>query len=278
VSHSEASINYVSELEEAGAFIAKKKLSADVMLILGSGLGSFADSLNERSAIPYSQIPHFPTSSAPGHKGQLVFGSVGKTKVACFQGRVHAYEGYPASKIAFGVRCLSLMGVKNLIVTNAAGGVNKSFSAGDLMLITNHLSFYADDPAAGLQHPKLGEYFYDTSYPYDREWGAKLKTKLSEQKITLKEGIYAMMRGPHYESAADISALRVLGADAVGMSTIPEVLAARQMQTKVLGISLISNMAAGILDRVLTTQEVFDAGEAAKSKFSAVLSAALTLD
>ncbi len=245
------------------------------MVILGSGLGEFASELDDKIEIPYKEIPHFPCSTAPGHVGSLVFGKFQEKELVCFKGRVHTYEGFPTYRVAFGVRVLGKMGIKKLIVTNAAGGVNPNFSAGDLMLLTNHLSFFVDDPSTGLQHPELGEYFFDMTAPYDLDWCARVAERVGKTGLKTQSGVYAMTRGPRYETAAEIKALQSLGADAVGMSTVPEVIAARQMKISCLGVSLISNMAAGISKTLLTSEEVLEAGQAARPKFKELLRAAI---
>lgn len=258
---------YLEELHNSAEFIKKLNRRPTIMLVLGSGLGPFADSLTDQLVVPYKDIPNFPKPSAEGHKGNLVFGKVKDTEVVCFQGRLHGYEGHPSSRVAFGIRTLGLLGIKNLIVTNASGGINPSFNAGDIMAITNHLSFLVEDPSLNVWSQDLGDKFYDVTYPYDQEF-ISIADKCSHALgFKLQKGVYFMMPGPRYETAAEVKTLQLLGGDAVGMSTIPEVLAARQMKIKVAGFSLITNLAAGISKTLLSHEEVLAASESAKPKF-----------
>lgn len=238
-------------------------------VILGSGLGELADDVQNATILEYKDIPEFPQSTAPGHKGRLVAGELDGELVLLMQGRFHFYEGYSMDVVVFPIRVMKLLGVESLIVTNAAGGVNKSFSPGDLMLITDHLSMFCTNPLIGSNYGDFGPRFNDMSDPYSREKREKVKELIDD--IDLKEGVYAYMTGPSYETPAEIRSLRVLGADAVGMSTVPEVITAVHAGIKVLGISCITNMAAGILDQPLDGDEVIETGQRVKSKFKKLI-------
>ena len=225
--------------------------------------------------VPYGEIPHFKHSTAPGHKGQLVFGTLAGQPVAVMQGRMHHYEGYSYEEVAYAVRVLRLLGCQTLFVTNAAGGVNYSFHAGDLMLITDQIKIFLESPLRGETLPEFGPRFPDSSYLYTPKLQALAKQQARALDIDLKTGVYMYFPGPQYETPAEIRMARILGADAVGMSTAPEVITAGHCGMDVLGITLVSNMAAGVLPQKLTEQEVLDAAEAAKEKFSGLLLACL---
>ena len=242
-----------------------------VALILGSGLGYLGDRVENAVAIPYSQIPNFKTSTAPGHKGQLVFGTLENQPVAVMQGRMHHYEGYSYEEVCYAVRVLKLLGADTLIVTNAAGCINTSWNAGDLMLITDQIKFFLESPLRGENIPEFGCRFPDSTHLYTPELQKIARSVAAEQGITLREGVYMYFPGPQYETPAEIRAARILGGDAAGMSTAPEVIVAAHCGMKVLGFSLLSNMAAGILDQPLTEEEVLDAAEKGKEKFSALV-------
>jgi purine nucleoside phosphorylase I, inosine and guanosine-specific len=243
----------------------------EIAVILGSGLGNLADFIEERQEIPYRDIPGFPVTTVPGHEGKLIFGRLGGKSVAAMKGRFHYYEGHDMSVVVYPVRALGMMGIKNLIVTNAAGGVNTSFRPGDLMLIEDHISLFAENPLRGENIDELGPRFPDMSAAYDRELKKLALECASRTGIELKKGVYCYTKGPSFETPAEIKALRVLGADAVGMSTVPEVIAARHMGMRVLGISCITNMAAGILDQPLTHEEVIETGKKVEQKFSSLV-------
>ncbi len=242
-------------------------------LILGSGLGEFAESLQESRAIPFSAIPHFPCSSVPGHSGNVVLGKVGGTPVVCLQGRVHSYEGHDLKTVTLPVRVLGMMGITRLIVTNAAGGINPRFSPGDLMMIRDHVSLFVPNPLAGPNEPKFGPRFPDMSEAYSAQLRKAAVRCAKRLGFRLKEGVYVCVTGPSYESPAEIQMLKRLGADAVGMSTVPEVLVARHMGIECLGISNITNLAAGISNSPLDHKEVLAAGDRVKSRFSSLLQA-----
>ena len=242
-----------------------------VAMILGSGLGYLGDEVEAPIRVPYGQIPHFKTSTAPGHKGQLVFGRLDGQNVAVMQGRLHPYEGYSLEEVTFAVRVLRLLGADTLIVTNAAGCVNLDWEPGDLMVIDDQIKMAMDSPLRGPNLSQFGPRFPDCSYLYTPALWQIAHEVAEEQGITLRHGVYMFWTGPHYESPAEVRAARILGADAVGMSTAPEVLVAAHCGMQVLGVSLLSNMAAGILDQPLSEEEVLIAAEAGKEKFSALI-------
>ena len=242
-----------------------------VAMILGSGLGYLGDEVEAPIRVPYGQIPHFKTSTAPGHKGQLVFGRLDGQNVAVMQGRLHPYEGYSLEEVTFAVRVLRLLGADTLIVTNAAGCVNLDWEPGDLMVIDDQIKMAMDSPLRGPNLSQFGPRFPDCSYLYTPALRQIAHEVAEEQDITLRHGVYMFWTGPHYESPAEVRAARILGADAVGMSTAPEVLVAAHCGMQVLGVSLLSNMAAGILDQPLSEEEVLIAAEAGKEKLSALI-------
>ena len=242
-----------------------------VAMILGSGLGYLGDLVEDAAAVPYGDIPHFRTSTAPGHSGRLVFGRLAGKSVAVMQGRMHHYEGYSYEETAYAVRVLRLLGCGTLIVTNAAGCVRTDWQAGDLMLISDHIKLFSESPLRGENLPEFGPRFPDSSHLYTPRLRALARDAAAERDVTLREGVYFYAYGPQYETPAEIRAVRALGGDAVGMSTAAEVIVAGHCGMEVLGFTLLSNMAAGILDQPLTEQEVLDAGEAAKEKFSGLV-------
>jgi purine-nucleoside phosphorylase len=246
-----------------------------VGLVLGSGLGGFAETLADSIRIPYGDIPSFPRSTAVGHAGQLVIGNAGNVPVAVMQGRVHLYEGYSVQQVAFPIRVLGRMGVRAVILTNAAGGINRIYQQGALVLIRDHINLQGVSPLTGANDDRFGLRFPDMTYAYDREHRATAQEEAMKLGIGLQEGVYAALPGPSYETPAEIHYLRIIGADLVGMSTVAEVIAARHMQIKVLAISCVTNMAAGILDQPLTHQEVMETGERVRSSFEALLRAVL---
>lgn len=248
--------------EKIGEFIPK------VAMVLGSGLGFLGDIVESPTAIPYGDIPHFKASTAPGHKGQLVFGALAGRPVTVMQGRMHHYEGYGYDDVSYAVRVLRLLGCDTLIVTNAAGCVRTDWQAGDLMLITDQIKLFSESPLRGENIPEFGVRFPDASHLYTPRLQKIARDTAADMFITLREGVYFYCYGPQYETPAEVRAVRLLGGDAVGMSTAPEVIAAGHCGMEVLGFTLLSNMAAGILDQPLSEQEVLDAAEAAKDKFS----------
>jgi purine-nucleoside phosphorylase len=240
-------------------------------MVLGSGLGPYADTLENKTVFPYPSLPHFPRSTVPGHSGNLILGEAGGIRVAAMQGRVHYYEGYSLSEVVYGVRVLRLLGIRQLIITNAAGGLNESFRPGDLMLITDHINLTGANPLIGPNLNEFGERFPDMSDAYSAELRGIALQAASKTGIPLKQGIYVGLAGPSFETPAEIRMLRSMGADAVGMSTVPEVIVANHMGIRVLGISCITNLAAGILPQKLTHQEVMDTTEQVKEKFIKLL-------
>lgn len=261
-------IHILAKIKEAASYIrAQYPAKPEIGLILGSGLGVLADLAENAVVIPYSDIPHFPVSTVEGHAGELLLGTVEGRHVMLMKGRFHLYEGYKVETISFPVRVMKELGVSTLLVTNAAGGVNTSFQPGDLMLIKDHLNLTSRNPLMGPNIDELGVRFPDMSEAYSRRLGAIAKNVAQEQGIPLREGIYAGLLGPSFETPAEIRMLRTLGADAVGMSTVSEVIVARHAGIEVLGFSCISNMAAGILDQPLTHEEVMETTERVKQTF-----------
>lgn len=258
----------IEEIKTAARFLKGRYPKAPRLgLILGSGLGVLADEIENPVKIPYKEIPHFPVSTVEGHAGQLVFGRLSGLDVVAMQGRFHYYEGYRLDQVTFPLRVMKSLGVETLIVTNAAGGINEHFSPGDLMIITDHINLMGTNPLMGPNDSQLGVRFPDMTEVYSHPLRSIAKQAAAELKIAVKEGVYAALTGPSYETPAEIRMLRILGADAVGMSTVPEVIVARHSGIKVLGISCITNMAAGILDQPLTHQEVIATTERVKANF-----------
>ena len=247
----------------------------EIALILGSGLGFLGDEVSDPIAVDYRDIPHFRPSTAPGHKGRLVFGTLEGQKVAVMQGRMHHYEGYSYEEVSYAVRVLRLLGCETLIVTNAAGCVNTSWQAGDLMLITDQIKLFSESPLRGENLPDFGVRFPDASHLYTPRLQVLARETAARLGVPLREGVYFYCYGPQYETPAEVRAARILGADAVGMSSAPEVIVAGHCGMEVLGLTLLSNMAAGILDQPLSEQEVLDAAEAAREKFSGLVRACL---
>ncbi len=258
--------------ETIQAIMARHQGKPVLGLILGSGLGAYADTLECRVEIPFGELPHFPKSTVIGHSGRLVLGNADGVEVAALQGRIHFYEGYSVSEVSYPARVLGALGIRKLIVTNAAGGINFKFRPGDLMLLTDHLNLMGTNPLIGPNDEELGERFPDMSDAYDGEMRQTALRIAGQNGIRLQQGIYAGLSGPSYETPAEIRMLRTLGADAVGMSTIPEVIVANHMRVRVLGISCITNMAAGILPQKLTHQEVLDTTQRVRDQFLALLS------
>ncbi len=257
----------------------KTDLAPVAGVILGSGLGDFAERLSAASVVAYEEIPYFPVSRVPGHPGRLVIGELpgeaGPVAVAAMQGRVHGYEGWTPEEVAFGARVLCGLGVKALLVTNAAGGVNPSLAPGDLVRITDHLNLSGQNPLEGENDERLGPRFPDLSDAYDPELGAALDETAASLGIPLRSGVYACMPGPSYETPAEIRMLRALGADLVGMSTVPEVIAARHMGVRVAGISVVTNHAAGLARRPLSHDEVAETAARVKDRLAPLVAAFL---
>lgn len=243
----------------------------DTALILGSGLGDFAETLEERVVFPYAEIPCFPRSTVASHKGELVIGRCGAKRILIFSGRFHYYEGYSLQQTAFPVRVSKLLGVKRLITTNAAGAINRNFNVGDFVVIRDHLFFFHDSPMRGPNIDMFGERFFDLSQAYDPKLREIAARCLQELDLPAKEGVYTFMPGPQFETPAEIRALSILGADLVGMSTVSEVLTANHCGISVLGISCVSNMAAGISDVPLSDADVVETMRKQKERFCMLL-------
>lgn len=243
----------------------------ELLLVLGSGLGFLGDMCTDARIIDYADIPGFKASTAPGHSGKLVLGKLGGRNVCVMQGRIHYYEGYSMEEIAFPVRVARLLGASTLIVTNAAGGVNTGFKTGDIMVIEDHIKLFDESPLRGKNIPEFGPRFNDMTDVYTAKLRQTALDTARTQGMALQEGVYMFFPGPQYETPAEVRMARILGADAVGMSTAPEAIAARHCGMDILGFSLISNAAAGILGEPLSEQEVLDAAAAAKNKFSMLI-------
>jgi purine-nucleoside phosphorylase len=255
--------------------LSRTMLRPKIGLILGSGLGAFAESLSDFARVPYSQIPAFPRSTAIGHAGQMVIGNAGSIPVAAMQGRVHLYEGYSAEEVAFPIRVFGRMGIRAVILTNAAGGINLRYQQGALVLIRDHINLQGHNPLVGPNDDRFGPRFPDMTYAYSKRFAKVAREEASKLGLTLDDGVYVALLGPSYETPAEIRYLRTIGADLVGMSTIAEVIAARQMDIEVLAISCVTNMAAGILDQSLSHEEVMQTGERVRGQFESLVRAVL---
>jgi purine-nucleoside phosphorylase len=266
---------YEEVQETARAIRTRGGIEPRVGIILGSGLGEFAEVLQDQRVIPYAELPHFLRSSVEGHAGRLVLGTLGGEPIAAMQGRVHQYEGYSPAQVAFPARALCAAGVRTLVVTNAAGGIHPSLAPGDLMAITDHINLTGFNPLRGANEERLGPRFPDMSAAYNPALLELLFQVAQREKVPLKRGVYAILSGPSYETPAEIRALRTLGADAVGMSTVPEVIAATHMGVRVAGVSCITNLAAGISPRPLSHAEVAETAQRARAAFTALLAAFL---
>lgn len=239
-------------------------LNPRVAVVLGSGLGAFADTLENPSVINYHEIPGWPASTALGHPGKLVAGEIHGVPVTALAGRVHLYEGYTAQQVVFGIRTLALLGVESLVLTNAAGGINTSYRPGQLVLISDHINLLGQNPLTGPNEESFGPRFPDMSEAYSKEYRAIARQAGHEMGLDLAEGVYAAVPGPSYETPAEIRYLRAIGADLVGMSTVPETIAANYMGIKVLGISCVTNLAAGVTARRLDHKDVLETGDRVK--------------
>jgi purine-nucleoside phosphorylase len=265
-------VTLLADLREAVRFIqSHTALKPAVGLVLGSGLGAFARSLEKATAIPYGEIPHFPVSTAIGHTGEMVVGHCQGVPVAVMAGRAHYYEGYTMQQVVFPVRVLGRMGVQTLILTNAAGSVNVNYKPGELMVLSDHINLMGGNPMVGPNEDQLGQRFFDMSEPYDPHLREIAEKACWKAGVTVRKGVYIAVSGPSYETPAEIRMARTLGADAVGMSTVPEVIAARHMGLRVLGISCITNMAAGVIKKPLDHREVLEIGEKVKAGLIEVL-------
>ena len=261
------------QTSRAAEFIAARtSLRPSIAVVLGSGLGGVVAQIENDVAFPYSEIPHFPQPTAPGHSGRLLFGTLHGTPIAVMQGRVHAYEGYASSQVAFPVRVLARCGIRTLILTNAAGAVRTSFREGQFVLISDHINLTGQNPAIGPNDERFGLRFFDMGDAYSRRLRTLAHAAAQAEGLALEEGVYLSVPGPSYETPAEIRAFRTLGADLVGMSTVQETIAARHMGVEVLGISCVTNMAAGIKPQPLTTEEVIETGRQVEKQLARLLS------
>ena len=261
-------MNLSARIRNAVEFIRSRTAAEPTVgLILGSGLGDFADTLEDRLVIPFTDIPDFPAATVPGHTGAFVFGTKHGKQVVCLQGRLHYYEGHPMNVLTMPVRIMAKLGVRQLVLTNAAGGVNKDYRPGDLMLITDHINYSGMNPLIGEHCEDFGPRFPDVTDLYSSGLRLKLKLAAVEAGIPLRQGVYMMFSGPSYETPAEIRMARILGADAVGMSTVPEAIVAAQCGIKCLGISCITNLAAGVSPNKLSHQEVMDTAAMVHDQF-----------
>lgn len=265
-------ITLFEKVSTAAEFVATRtELRPRIGIVLGSGLGAFAAELQNATAIPFSEIPHFPRSTVPGHSGRLVVGTVGGTAVAVMQGRVHAYEGYSSEEVTFPMRVLGRMGVRILVLTNAAGGINEGLKQGQLALISDHINLSGRNPVAGLNDERLGPRFFDMSEAYSARLRRLAHEAAKEMNFRLDEAVYLSVLGPSFETPAEIRAFRAMGADLVGMSTVQETIVARQMGIEVMGLSCVTNMAAGIQKEPLSHEEVIETGRAVEALLARLL-------
>jgi purine-nucleoside phosphorylase len=267
-----AASNLYARAEHAARTIrARTALDARVALVLGSGLGGFADEFDEAVRVPYADIPGFAASTVAGHAGSLVIGKVGRVPVVAMQGRVHFYEGYSLEEVTFPIRTFKMLGIDTVLLTNAAGGINVQLSEGTLMIISDHLNLMGINPLRGPNDERFGPRFPDMTEVYSRELQETVVEEASVLGIEVRRGIYAALSGPSYETPAEIHMLRSFGADAIGMSTVPEAIVARHMGMSVLGISCITNMAAGISDGPINHEEVMEIGNRVRATFAQLL-------
>jgi purine-nucleoside phosphorylase len=267
----------LAQLTEAAAFVrGRSPLAPTIGLVLGSGLGAFARSLTDAVAIPYGEIPHFARSTAVGHRGELVLGRSEGVPVAVMAGRVHLYEGYPVSQVVFPVRMLARLGVKTLLLTNAAGSVNVGFKPGELVVLSDHINLTGVNPLTGPNEDELGPRFPDMSDAYDADLRAIAEEACRKAGVTARKGVYLGLAGPSYETPAEIRMARTLGADVVGMSTVLEVIAARHLGLRCLGISCVTNMGSGVLPQKIDHREVLEVGERVKQGLLEVLGRIVT--
>jgi len=263
----------MSKYHEAVEYI-QARVNGDIpktVVVLGSGLGVMAEEITDKVVIPYSEIPHFPVSTVAGHAGELIIGKLNFAPIIAMNGRFHFYEGYDFEQITFPIRVFSLLGVKNIILTNAAGGINFDYAAGDFMIIRDHINFSGVSPLRGPNLNEFGPRFPDMTNLYDPELSTIIRDLATAGKMNINEGVYAYLQGPNFETPAEIKALRTLGADAVGMSTVPEAIVARHCGIKVAGISCITNMAAGILDQPLSHEEVNETAALVREQFKELI-------
>ena len=272
---SKPSVEFVRAERAAKFILGKTKLRPRIALVLGSGLGDFGDEFTNATKIPYAKIPNFPQSTAIGHAGRLVIGNVGDIPVAGMQGRVHLYEGYSVKEVAFPIRVFARMGINAVIITNAAGGINRNYSQGCLVAIRDHVNLQGVNPLAGPNDERFGLRFPDMTQGYDREFQRFVTEEGKKLALNIHNGVYLAVQGPSYETPAEIYSFRAIGADLVGMSTVPEVIAARHSGIRVLGISCVTNMAAGTTDALLNQEEVLETAARIKSQFIALLRAVI---
>ena len=264
--------DYMNQMNQTVYFIkGLVKEIPKIAIILGSGLGNLADEIEDKIIIPYKDIPNFPISTVAGHKGELIFGKIDGIPVIAMNGRFHYYEGYNLSETTYPIRIFKLLGVETLILTNAAGGINTSFKKGDLMIINDQLSFFAESVLRGPNMDVFGDRFIDMSTTYDKEYISILRDVMKSNNVDFQEGVYAYMKGPTYETPAEIRALRILGADAVGMSTVPEAVVAHHSGIKCAGITCITNMAAGVTNEKLSHEDVKEAAAKVEENFKKVI-------
>ena len=268
--------NEFARADRAAKFVlSKTKLRPQIAVVLGSGLGAFADELSDATKISYQKIPGFPRSTAVGHAGQLVIGKVGNLAVAVMQGRVHYYEGYSAKEVVFPMRVLGRIGIRSVILTNAAGGIDLGYKQGALVVLRDQINLQGSNPLIGLNDERFGPRFPDMTQAYAKPYREIALVEAKRLGIEAHEGVYAALSGPSYETPAEIRYLRTIGADLVGMSTVPETIVARQMDIHVLGISCVTNMAAGIRDQPINHAEVMETGERVKTQFIRLLRAVI---
>lgn len=264
--------NYMEKFNETVNYIKEKVENIPkIAIILGSGLGSLSDDIENKIVIPYSEIPNFPVSTVAGHKGELIFGTLENVPIIAMNGRFHYYEGYDLKETTYPIRVFKLLGVETLILTNAAGGINENFNKGDLMIIEDQLSFFAESVLRGPNMDEFGDRFIDMSNTYNKDYISKLKEIMLNITGKCHTGVYAYMKGPTYETPAEIRALRVLGADAVGMSTVPEAVVATHSGIKCAGITCITNMAAGVTNEVLTHEDVKETANKVEANFKKII-------
>jgi len=265
-------LSLYDQTSQAAQFIGERtNLRPTIAIVLGSGLGGFASRIENAVAISYGEIPNFPQSTAPGHSGRLLLGTLNAIPIAVMQGRVHAYEGYASSQVAFPTRVLARFGVRTLIMTNAAGGIRTTFKEGQFVLISDHINLSGQNAAIGQNDERFGHRFFDMGDAYSRRLRALARNAAGAEGVALEEGVYLSVLGPSYETPAEIRAFRTLGADLVGMSTVQETIAARHMGVEVLGISCVTNMAAGIKQEALTAEEVIETGRQVEQQLARLL-------
>lgn len=260
-------MNWSDYCDTLNSIKAKVDFSPQIAIVLGSGLGSFEDEIDIRYTLNYDEIKNFPTSTVAGHKGRFIFGYVQNVPVVAMQGRVHFYEGYTMEQVVLPIRIMHLLGAKVLMLSNASGGINSNFSAGDLMIINDHISMFVPNPLIGTNLDELGERFPDMSEIYDTKLSSIISETAKQCNIAIRNGVYAQLTGPSYESKSEVKALKILGADAVGMSTACEAIVAKHCGFRVCGVSLITNLACGISENTLSHKEVIETGKQSEEKF-----------